>query len=191
MPRQARIKLKNYDVIYEIESQLSGASQGRLLDDRERAKLMQIIQKWASVFALDMQHVDIHLRGFNLTCKFFKNKPGKKSLTKRLKDFYCRFYSGQTLRQKLKKLKDAGFIHRERQRLSDVSEFIKNVKQCFAAWYNKKHNRQGPLFAGRFKSMIRACYDRTAPVKKILSKLFQIEDIYPSFNKAFYYPPRK
>lgn len=39
-------------------------------------------------------------------------------------------------------------------RMSDVSEFMKTVKQRFTIWYNKSHQRYGTLWADRFKSVL-------------------------------------
>jgi hypothetical protein len=38
--------------------------------------------------------------------------------------------------------------------MGDVSAFMKLVKQRFATWFNKTHNRYGTLFAERFKSVL-------------------------------------
>jgi REP element-mobilizing transposase RayT len=40
------------------------------------------------------------------------------------------------------------------RRMSDVSEFIKTVKQRFSVWYNKRYRRFGTLWAERFKSVL-------------------------------------
>ena len=39
-------------------------------------------------------------------------------------------------------------------RMGDVSEFMKELKQRFSRWYNKKHGRFGTLWAERFKSVV-------------------------------------
>ncbi len=39
-------------------------------------------------------------------------------------------------------------------RMSDVSEYMKAVKQRFSAWYNRSHQRYGTLWAERFKSVL-------------------------------------
>ena len=39
-------------------------------------------------------------------------------------------------------------------RMSDVSEFMKTVKQRFSVWYNRSHKRDGTLWAERFKSVL-------------------------------------
>ena len=38
--------------------------------------------------------------------------------------------------------------------MSDVSEFMKAVKQRFSVWYNRSHQRYGTLWAERFKSVL-------------------------------------
>jgi len=39
-------------------------------------------------------------------------------------------------------------------RMYDLSEFMKTLKQRFSFWYNKSHERSGPLWNGRFKSVL-------------------------------------
>ena len=39
-------------------------------------------------------------------------------------------------------------------RMSDVSEFMKAVKQRFSVWFNRTHRRYGTLWADRFKSVL-------------------------------------
>ena len=39
-------------------------------------------------------------------------------------------------------------------RMNDVSELMKTLKQRFTLWFNRSHNRFGPLWAERFKSVL-------------------------------------
>jgi len=39
-------------------------------------------------------------------------------------------------------------------RMGDVSAFMKTLKQRFSTWFNKTHERFGPLWSGRFKSVL-------------------------------------
>jgi putative transposase len=39
-------------------------------------------------------------------------------------------------------------------RMGDVSEFMKTLKQRITIWYNQTHDRFGPLWADRFKSVL-------------------------------------
>lgn len=40
------------------------------------------------------------------------------------------------------------------KRMYDLSEFMKTLKQRFSFWYNKSHDRSGPLWNERFKSVL-------------------------------------
>jgi len=39
-------------------------------------------------------------------------------------------------------------------RMGDVSAFMKTLKQRFSTWFNKTHDRYGPLWSERFKSVL-------------------------------------
>ncbi|MCP4754814.1 MAG: hypothetical protein GY866_28395, partial [Proteobacteria bacterium] len=41
-----------------------------------------------------------------------------------------------------------------RKRWSNLSEFVKDIKQNFSRFYNKTHDRKGTLWGERFKSLI-------------------------------------
>lgn len=40
------------------------------------------------------------------------------------------------------------------RRMGNISEFEKSLKQRFARWYNKRHNRRGTFWMERFKSVL-------------------------------------
>ncbi|NCD34769.1 MAG: transposase [Spartobacteria bacterium] len=44
--------------------------------------------------------------------------------------------------------------HRYLIRMHDISEFMKQVKQRFSCWYNRRNNRYGTLWEHRFKSVL-------------------------------------
>jgi hypothetical protein len=46
-----------------------------------------------------------------------------------------------------------GGIERLRRRLGSISCFVQEFKQVFSRWYNKKYNRTGYLWGGRFKGI--------------------------------------
>ena len=48
----------------------------------------------------------------------------------------------------------AGWIPSLRDKLSSLSEFVKEIKQSFSRYYNKRHHRRGTLWGERFKSLI-------------------------------------
>ncbi|MCP5536816.1 MAG: transposase [Akkermansiaceae bacterium] len=46
------------------------------------------------------------------------------------------------------------FLDKYRRRFCDLSLFVKEVKERFSRWYNKKHGRRGTLWMDRFKSVL-------------------------------------
>jgi hypothetical protein len=48
----------------------------------------------------------------------------------------------------------SGWIPSLREKLSSLSEFVKEIKQSFSRYYNKTHHRRGTLWGERFKSLI-------------------------------------
>ena len=51
--------------------------------------------------------------------------------------------------------KDAAVIRAKLlARMGDVSAFMKTLKQRFSTWFNKTHDRYGPLWSDRFKSVL-------------------------------------
>ena len=69
-----------------------------------------------------------------------------------IRERYRAFFEGQ-LDQKDRELTDdqvEGF----RKKWEDLSEFMKDLKQTFSRFYNKRHNRKGFFWSERFKSVI-------------------------------------
>jgi len=46
------------------------------------------------------------------------------------------------------------FLEKYKRRFCDLSLFVKEVKERFSRWYNRKHQRIGTLWSGRFKSVL-------------------------------------
>ena len=50
---------------------------------------------------------------------------------------------------------EADHLRRQlKARMGDVSEFMRTLKQRYSIWFNKSHNRYGPLWSDRFKSCV-------------------------------------
>ncbi|MDB4673515.1 transposase, partial [Verrucomicrobiales bacterium] len=45
-------------------------------------------------------------------------------------------------------------LERYKARFCDLSVFVKEVKERFSRWFNKRHSRKGTLWADRFKSVV-------------------------------------
>jgi len=64
-----------------------------------------------------------------------------------IRERFSRFYGNE------RKL-TAGQIPFYRRKWCNLSEFIKEIKQTFSRYFNKRHNRKGFLWGERFKSVI-------------------------------------
>jgi len=49
------------------------------------------------------------------------------------------------------------FLERYWRRMLDLSQYLKDIKQRFSAWHNKRQERHGTLWEERFKSVILGC----------------------------------
>ena len=47
-----------------------------------------------------------------------------------------------------------GLIPSLREKLSNLSEFVREIEVNFARYYNRRHNRRGYFWGDRFKSVI-------------------------------------
>jgi len=64
----------------------------------------------------------------------------------------------EELREKLEQAGETAskeaILARYRARMGEISHFIKELKQRFSSWYNRKHGRVGTLWEERFKSLL-------------------------------------
>ena len=86
-----------------------------------------------------------------------------KEITERLAQ-----YRQQALHQAAEELK-AQFTYR----MYDLSEFLKTLKQRFSQWYNCREDRCGPLWEGRFKSIL--VQDTEEALLAIAGAIFVVE----------------
>ncbi len=84
----------------------------------------------------------------------------RESLLKRLGFLYKRIYV-DTVRQELERAAKVGndawekaIIERYQNRMGDISTFMKELKQRFSSWYNRRKERKGTLWEERFKSVL-------------------------------------
>ena len=76
-----------------------------------------------------------------------KTYPEKMIEDEKVCESFEKYYKGQ--RELLK-----GQISYFKHKWSNLSEFVKELKQRFTRYFNKKHNRKGYFWADRFKSVI-------------------------------------
>ena len=85
---------------------------------------------------------------------------GERRLMEHLKLLYSKVYLNQ-LEAEITELRAHGreadvqrVLSRYKARFCDLSAFVKEVKERFSRWFNKRHSRKGTLWANRFKSIV-------------------------------------
>ena len=85
---------------------------------------------------------------------------GEERLMGQLLILYSKAYVAR-VRQELKWMREQGmeadavkFLEKYKRRFCDLSLFVKEVKERFSRWYNKKYDRRGTLWMDRFKSVL-------------------------------------
>jgi putative transposase len=86
--------------------------------------------------------------------------PGERKLLAHLKLLYSKAYLAR-LEREIAELRKQGreaevqrVLDRYKARFCDLSQFVKELKERFSRWFNKKHARRGTLWMDRFRSVI-------------------------------------
>ena len=143
MPRISRLVVKEEDAIYHVISRT--ALPGFVLGDVEKDYLLNLIQRLSAVFFVDVIGFCIMGNHFHLLVKIKTSENYSDSdVRRRVGSYY----------QDEKRFVTDGQIPFFRDKLSNLSEFVKEIKQRFSRYYNKLHGRRGYFWGDRFKSVI-------------------------------------
>ena len=142
MPRIPRMKIVDQPTVYHVISRT--ALEGLPLEDVEKDFLVDRIKHFSNVYFVEIMGYCIMGNHFHLLVKV---NPGDlysdDEIIKRFKKFYGEekdIYEGQ--------------IPFFRDKWGNLSEFVKDIKQTFSRYYNKRHDRKGFFWGDRFKSVI-------------------------------------
>ena len=143
MPRIARLVVKGNDAIYHVISR--SALDGFVLGDIEKEHLFGLIKQLSPVFMTEVYGFCIMGNHFHLLVKM-KNYGDytDDEIKQRVKLYY----------QNEKRQVTDGQVPFYREKLSNLSEYVKEIKQRFSRYYNKLHGRSGYFWGDRFKSVI-------------------------------------
>ena len=151
---------------YHVMSRTTGGEF--LFGDEEKEGLRKLIWKMATFFGVRVLtycvmdnhfHVLVRVRDREQFCKKFYGESGEEHLFKHLKCLYSKAFISK-LRKEIEQLRAMGLedevqasLDQFRNRFCDLSNYMKEVKERFSRWYNKKNGRTGTLWQGRFKSV--------------------------------------
>ena len=152
---------------YHVMSRTAGGEF--LFGPEEKEGLRKLIWKMAQFFGVKVLtycvmdnhfHILVRVKDRQKFGRKFYGEKGEEHLLKHLKSMYSRAFLDK-LKTEIESLRALGLekdvealLDQFRNRFCDLSVYMKEVKERFSRWYNKKHNRTGTLWQGRFKSVL-------------------------------------
>ena len=142
MPRIRRMVINDETTVYHIMSRT--ALDGFPLGDVEKDFMLDLIRRYSTLYLLEILGFCLMGNHFHILVKMF---PEHKFTDEDIQKRYEKFYGDDVMFA-------AGWIPSLREKLSSLSEFVREIKVGFARFYNKRHNRRGYFWGDRFKSVI-------------------------------------
>ena len=142
MPRTSRMIIADEKAIYHVMSRT--ALDGFPLKDVEKDFMLDLIKRFSALYFTEILGFCLMGNHFHLIVKMIpEDRFTDEDIQKRFETFYGNnrsFTKGQ--------------IPYLREKLSSLSEFMREIKVGFARYYNRRHNRKGYFWGDRFKSVI-------------------------------------
>jgi len=142
MPRTARLLIDDDPTVYHVISRT--ALPGFPFEDEEKDFLVNLLKRLSRVYFAEILGYCVMGNHMHILVRMLPRADiSDAEIKKRFNDCYS---NEQQLTD--------GQIPFYRAKWCSLSEFMKDVKQSFSRFYNKKHGRKGYLWAERFKSVI-------------------------------------
>ena len=142
MPRTRRLIINDETAVYHVMSRT--AIDGFPLGDIEKDFMLGLIRRYSSLYLVEILGICIMGNHFYLLVKMI---PEYKFSDEEIQQQFVEFYGDE-------RLFADGLIPSLREKLSSLSEFIREIKVGFARYYNRRHHRRGCFWGDRFKSVI-------------------------------------
>ncbi|MCF7789065.1 MAG: transposase [Prosthecobacter sp.] len=152
---------------YHVMSRTCGGEV--FFDEVEKEALRRVIWRMAEFSGIKVVTYCLMSNHFHLLAEVphrdtwllrFDGPQGEAKLLEHLGILYSRAYLG-LLRDELADLRSRGMVALAEQRVAalkkrfcDLSLFVKEVKERFSRWFNKRRGRRGTLWMDRFKSVL-------------------------------------
>ena len=144
MPRIARLVVKGEPAVYHVISRT--ALDGFVLGDIEKDYLLKLIKHLSSVYFSEVLGFCIMGNHFHILVRMH---PGKDYSDEDIKKRFTAYYGKASA-----KMLQERQIPDLKKKWSSLSEYVKEIKQGFSRFYNKRHGRKGFFWSERFKSVI-------------------------------------
>jgi REP element-mobilizing transposase RayT len=112
--------------------------------DVDKEYLLELIKKWSRIFFVDVLGFAIMGNHFHLVVRMYpESEVSDEEVRKRYMKLYDLKHPGPELE-----------LERFKKKLCSLSWYVKEIKQGFSRYFNKKYGRRGTLWGERFKSLI-------------------------------------
>ncbi len=123
------------------------ALDGYVLSDAEKDHLLQVIRHFTSIYFADVPGFCIMGDHFHLVVRMHPDEGYSDAEIQRR---YVLYYQDDDTKEPPL----PGQMAMLRYKWQQLSEMMKEIKQSFARYYNKRHNRRGFFWGERFKSVL-------------------------------------
>jgi len=144
MPRIARLIVKQEEAVYHVMSRT--ALDGYVIGDVEKDFLFNLIKKLSRVYFAEVLGFCLMGNHFHLLVRMRPEGEYSKAEIKRR----FRLYYGNDDKRELEEERLPALL----KKWGSLSEFVKEIKQGFSRFYNRRHHRKGFFWSERFKSVI-------------------------------------
>ena len=147
MPRVARLNYMVENGVYHV---ISRTVLERYFEDYEKDKLVEIIKHFSLIYFTKIYGYCIMGNHFHLIVQM---NDGKDKSEKDLKKRYALYKKWCVFNPKFS-IDEKEVQEYLRKKWSNISEFVKEIKQAFTRYYNAANSRRGYLWGGRYKSVL-------------------------------------
>ncbi len=134
MPRIARLKVKGEPAVYHVMSR--AALEGFVLGDVKKDYLLKLIQKLSKAYFAEVLGFCLMGNHFHLLIRMH---PGEDYDDEEIKRRYKLYYGEDSKAE----VNDQKMIRLLRKKWANLSEYMKEIKQGFSRFYNRRNNRKG------------------------------------------------
>jgi REP element-mobilizing transposase RayT len=144
MARIPRLTMTGEPAVYHVISRT--ALDGFVLGDVEKEYLLTLIQRLSAVYFTEVVGFCLMGNHFHLLVRML---PETTFSDAEIRTRFQRYYGADRERQLLD-----GQLPTLRAKWASLSDYVKELKQSFSRWYNKRHGRKGFFWGERFKSVL-------------------------------------
>jgi len=142
MPRTSRMIISGQTAVYHVMSRTS--LDGFPMGDVEKDFWLGLIKRFSKLYFAEIIGFCLMDNNFHALTKMI---PETKFSDEQIQKRYEAFYGDERVFPK-------GQLPALRVKYGSLSEFVREIKVGFARYYNRRHNRKGYFWGGRFKSVI-------------------------------------